>query len=321
MIVVTGAAGFIGSYIASGLAQDGHEEIIRIDDFSLEEKSSNYAGIPPQQLLDRSNCFPELEKRAAEIRYFIHLGARTDTAEQDWDLFTRLNLSYTQQVWKFCTRHEIPLIYASSAATYGDGSLGFSDDLSRINELQPLNPYGRSKHEFDLWAIKQKNTPPSWAGLKFFNVYGPNEYHKGRMASVIFHAHRQINETGKLRLFRSHKPEYKDGEQKRDFIYVKDLLSVIKFLMQQSGLGDIYNLGSGQARTFNDLAAATFRAMDRTQNLEYFDTPLDIRESYQYFTQADMTKLKKLGYETPFHSLEAGINDYVRNFLKSKKYF
>lgn len=319
MIVITGAAGFIGSYVASGLSKQGFKDLVLLDDFSHKAKERNYAHIPGCRLLERKACFSELEKIGKDIHYIIHLGARTDTAEQDWSIFEELNVNFSQKIWKLCVTHQIPLIYASSAATYGDGQLGFSDHLT--DTLKPLNPYGRSKQDFDLWALEQESSPPSWAGLKFFNVYGPNEYHKGRMASVIFHAHKQIQETGKLRLFRSHKPEYKDGEQKRDFVYVKDLLRVISFLMEQKKLKAIYNLGSGQARTFNDLARATFQAMDTPVALEYFDTPKDIRASYQYFTEADMSKLRKLGFTEVFSSLEVGVNDYVRNFLTDKKYF
>ncbi|MDW3645844.1 MAG: ADP-glyceromanno-heptose 6-epimerase [Bacteroidia bacterium] len=321
MILVTGAAGFIGSYVASGLYKAGYRELILSDDFSREAQKANYASLSDQLFIDRKDLIGKLDELGNKISYVIHLGARTDTAEQDWGIFQELNLSFSKAIWDFCVKNDIPLIYASSAATYGDGSLGFSDQLDLIPQLKPLNPYGQSKQDFDLWALNQEEKPPRWAGLKFFNVYGPNEYHKGRMASVILHAHKQILETGKLRLFRSHKEGYADGEQKRDFIYVKDILDVILFLMKQEQLADIFNLGCGQARTFNDLASAIFRAMEKERLLEYFDTPIDIRDSYQYFTQADMSKLKKAGYDKAFTRLEEGVFDYVRYFLTEKNYF
>ncbi|MEL6253671.1 MAG: ADP-glyceromanno-heptose 6-epimerase [Bacteroidota bacterium] len=321
MILVTGAAGFIGSYVASGLAKAGYKELILSDDFSRDAQKANYASLGGQEFIDRKDLLGKLDELGNKISYVIHLGARTDTAEQDWGIFQELNISFSQGIWNFCVKNDVPLIYASSAATYGDGSLGFSDQLDLIPQLKPLNPYGQSKQDFDLWVLGQEQKPPRWAGLKFFNVYGPNEYHKGRMASVILHAHKQILETGKLRLFRSHKEGYADGEQKRDFIYVKDILDVILFLMKQEQLEDIFNLGCGQARTFNDLASAIFRAMGKERVVEYFDTPIDIRDSYQYFTQADMSKLRKAGYEKAFSRLEEGVLDYVSNFLTEKNYF
>ena len=232
-----------------------------------------------------------------------------------------LNLSYTQRVWKSCSQYRIPLIYASSAATYGLGENGYKDSHSIIEDLKPLNLYGVSKNEFDKWALRQSEKPPFWAGLKFFNVYGPNEYHKKRMASVVFHAYNQINESGKVKLFRSHNPNFKDGEQLRDFIYVKDVIEVLIFLMQQQTESGIYNLGTGKARTFLDLTKAVFKAMNRTENIEFVDTPMDIRAKYQYFTQADMEKLRRAGYRQPFASLEEGVNDYVANYLINNKYY
>jgi ADP-L-glycero-D-manno-heptose 6-epimerase len=237
-----------------------------------------------------------------------------------------------------CVEFGIPLIYASSAATYGLGEFGYEDNHMIVSKLKPLNPYGKSKNEFDKWAIKQKRKPYYWAGLKFFNVYGPNEYHKSRaglkffnvygpneyhksrMASVVFHAYYQIKETGKIKLFRSHNPGFKDGEQARDFIYVKDVIDVLIFLMHQRKNPGIYNLGTGTARTFNDLAKGIFEAMGLDENIEYIDTPEDIRDKYQYFTQADITKLRSIGYEKPFISFEDGIGDYVQNYLDSHGY-
>ncbi len=231
-----------------------------------------------------------------------------------------MNFTYSQQIWNLSTLYQIPLIYASSAATYGLGEYGYKDNHEIVEKLQPLNLYGFSKNEFDKWVLKQKEKPPFWAGLKFFNVYGPNEYHKNRMASVIFHAYHQINEYGGVKLFRSHNENYKDGEQLRDFIYVKDIINVIVFLMKKRPPLGIYNLGTGKARTFNDLASAVFKSMGKKITIEYIDTPEDIRDKYQYFTEADMDKLIQIGYNTPFTSLEDGIADYVKNYLIPNKY-
>jgi ADP-L-glycero-D-manno-heptose 6-epimerase len=209
-------------------------------------------------------------------------------------------------------------VYASSGATYGEGDLGYSDDHELPFKLKPLNPYGESKNDFDKWALSQEKKPYFWAGLKFFNVYGPNEYHKGRMASVVFHAFNQIQASGGMKLFRSHRPDFKDGEQLRDFVYVKDVCSVCLFLMEHRSNSGIYNLGSGKARTFLDLARATFKALGKEEKIEFVDTPADIRDKYQYFTEARMEKLRSIGYDKPFTSLEEGVEDYVGNFLLGK---
>lgn len=248
-------------------------------------------------------------------RLFFHLGARTDTTEFKWEILEELNLAYSKAIWQLCASKNIPLVYASSAATYGNGEFGYDDNTEILDKLVPLNPYGDSKNEFDKWVIKQDIHPPFWAGLKFFNVYGPNEYHKGRMASVIFHAFNQIQEKGEMKLFRSHNPEYTDGGQLRDFIYVKDIASVCLFLMNEKPTSSIYNLGSGTARTFLDLAMATFTALNKSPNISFIDTPKDIRDKYQYFTEANMTKLIAAGYSSPFTTLESGVKDYVQNYL------
>ncbi len=252
---------------------------------------------------------------------YITSGARTDTTEFDVEIFNRLNLDYSKMIWNFCSAQNVPLVYASSAATYGEGELGYYDDHKLIPKLKPLNPYGESKNEFDKWVLTQKKTPPFWAGLKFFNVYGPNEYHKARMASVIFHAFRQIKETGKVKLFRSHRADYKDGWQLRDFVYVKDVIDVCYFFYENRNHPAIYNLGSGKARSFYDLAAATFSAMNKPLNIEYIDIPADIRDKYQYFTEANMQKLRSAGYDSPFFTLEEGVSDYVVNYLTPNRYF
>ena len=237
-------------------------------------------------------------------------------------------MEYSQDVWNYCTAFNIPLIYASSAATYGNGELGYDDDDKMLCDLKPLNPYGVSKNEFDKWAIQQLNAPRFWAGLKFFNVYGPNEYHKDRMASVIFHACKQIQTNGCVKLFKSNKEEFKDGEQLRDFIYVKDIVKVIWWMYATMKNNEwkpekngIYNLGTGKARTFNDLVKATYAALDKEPKITYIDMPNDIRDTYQYFTEASMLKLKHAGYEAPFASLEEGVDDYVRNYLSCKEYY
>lgn len=320
MIIVTGAAGFIGSCLISKLNQENFNFIIAVDDFSDPRKEANLAGKRIQERVDREAFFGWLDQNYHEVEFIFHIGARTDTTEFDRQIFEHLNVNYSKQIWHRCIDYQIPLVYASSAATYGLGEFGYDDNESIIPQLRPLNPYGDSKNEFDIWALEQERKPFFWAGLKFFNVYGPNEYHKGRMASVIFHAHNQICQTGQMKLFRSHNPDYTDGGQMRDFIYVKDLIDVCSFLMHHRRNSGIYNLGSGRARTFLDLATLTFQALDREPNIEFIDTPADIRDKYQYFTQANMAKLRSIGYDKPFSSLEEGIADYVKNYLSRNRY-
>jgi ADP-L-glycero-D-manno-heptose 6-epimerase len=321
MIIVTGAAGFIGSCLIERLNQDKFNYIIAVDDFSDEEKNKNLEGKKILEKVDRENFFAWLEINYAEIEFCFHIGARTDTTEQSWPILEKLNLNYSKKLWEKCHQFQIPLVYASSAATYGLGENGYEDNESKISELKPLNLYGESKNEFDIWALQQTNRPFFWAGLKFFNVYGPNEYHKGRMASVIFHAFHQINKTGKLNLFRSHNADYQDGGQMRDFVYVKDVLEVCIYFMHHRRNSGIYNLGTGQARTFYDLGKNTFIALNKTTAIEFIDTPEDIREKYQYFTEAKMAKLRSIGYNLPFTSLEDGVKDYVENYLVANKYY
>lgn len=327
MIVVTGAAGFIGSVVAGELNKKGYNDLILVDDFSKKEKEKNYIDLKYNSLVDREIFFEWFMENHGKVEFVVHLGARTDTTEFDWNVFVKFNVEYTQTMFSLCAEYQIPLVYASSAATYGDGELGYDDAHEVVEKLQPLNPYGRSKNEVDKWILKQEKCPPFWAGLKFFNVYGPNEYHKGRMASVIFHSFNQINETGKVKLFRSHRPDFKDGQQLRDFIYVKDIANVIIWMIGQqtssaSNLNSLhsglYNLGTGKARSFYDLAANTFNAMERDVNIEFIDIPEDIRDKYQYFTEANMSKLKASGYDKEFTSLEDGVADYVKNYLKHR---
>lgn len=320
MIIVTGAAGFIGSCLISKLNAEGHSDIIAVDDFSKTEKSGNLEGKKIIEKVDRNHFFSWFIKNSADIDFVFHIGARTDTTEFNVEIFNELNLGYSKNVFTLCSQYEIPLVYASSAATYGMGELGYKDDHSIVEQLKPLNPYGESKNEFDKWVLEHFEAPPFWAGMKFFNVYGPNEFHKARMASVIFHAHRQIKETGKVKLFKSHKPEFKDGEQLRDFVYVKDVVNVLYYMMKKQPASGLYNLGTGKARSFNALATATFNALKVPVNIEYIDTPVDIRDKYQYFTEADMNKLVNSGYNQGFTSLEEGVADYVTNYLSPHKY-
>ena len=321
MIVVTGAAGFIGSCLVTRLNADNFNDIIAVDNFTAARKEPNLQGKRIKLFVDRME-FPEwLDKNYEEVEFIFHLGARTDTTEVSKAIFDLLNLEYSKKVWLACCEYQIPLVYASSAATYGAGKLGYDDDENIIPLLNPLNAYGDSKNDFDKWALQQTAKPFFWAGLKFFNVYGPNEYHKGRMASVVLQAFKQINERGRLELFRSHNPEYADGEQKRDFIYVKDVVEICMFLMHHRQNSGIYNVGSGQARTFLDLAFNTFGAMGREVNIDFKDTPSDIRDNYQYFTQANMDKLRRIGYNKPFYTLEEGIREYVQEYLMHNAYY
>jgi len=317
MIVVTGAAGFIGSVLVSRLNKENFKDIVLVDDFTKTEKLSNLENKKFTAKIQRNEFFNWLKDNHKFVQIVFHIGARTDTTEFNKTIFDELNFNYTKNIWKSCVEYGLPLIYASSAATYGNGEYGYNDDENIIPKLKPLNPYGESKNNFDIWALQQKDKPYFWAGLKFFNVFGPNEYHKGRMASVIFHSFNQIKTTGKINLFRSHKKGYNDGEQKRDFIYVKDVVNVLHFLMNDRKNSGIYNLGTGIARTFIDLANSTFLAMNIKPNIEFIDTPIDIRDKYQYFTEAKMEKLKSIGYNIPFTSLEDAINDYVNNYLST----
>jgi len=320
MIIVTGAAGFIGSNLVTKLNDKGYHDIIVVDDFSRDDKNKNLEGKTFKQRIDREEFLNWLSGNSRKVDFIFHLGARTDTSEFNKEILNHLNLNYSKKIWSLCEKHNIPLIYASSGATYGGGEFGYKDDHELPFKLQPLNAYGESKNDFDKWVLEQNSTPDYWAGVKFFNVYGPNEYHKGRMASVIFHAYNQIKETGKMKLFRSHRNDYKNGEQLRDFIYVKDITEVLYFFMEKKPKNGLFNIGQGKARTFNDLVNNTFNAMGVSGNIEYIDTPEDIREKYQYFTEADIEKLRSTGYHKSFHTLEEGIDNYVKNYLVPGKY-
>lgn len=328
-IIVTGAAGFIGSCMVQFLNEQGYENLFLVDDFGVEQKRRNWEGKKFVEIVERYNLFDWLFQHDPAIGYVIHLGARTDTTEFDYAIHQELNVEYSKQIWNYCVRKQVPLIYASSAATYGSGEKGY-DDNTQPDALEPLNPYGVSKNEFDKWALNEKDHPPFWAGLKFFNVYGPNEYHKARMASVIFHSFNQIQKNGIVKLFKSHRPDFEDGKQLRDFVYVKDVLKVIVWMMEESlqpsinnphFLSGIYNLGTGVARTFEDLVKATFAGLDKVANIEFVDMPIDIRDKYQYFTEANMEKLKNAGYANPFYSLEDGVGDYIKNYLSNDRIY
>ena len=357
-IVVTGAAGFIGSCLVGLLNNAGYKNLILVDDFSHPEKEKNLEGKNFSIKVEREQFFDWLQAQKPKIDFFYHIGARTDTTEFDYSVHEHLNVQYSKKVWNYCAENKVPLVYASSAATYGAGELGYKDDESIIENLKPLNPYGVSKNEFDKWALRtlrqaqgenpqtsrnernsQDNTfrqaqddrlnsaPPAWTGLKFFNVYGPNEYHKARMASVIFHSYNQILKNGFVKLFKSHKKEYKDGEQLRDFIYVKDVLKICFWFLEcwqkdaKTFISGIYNVGTGKARTFDDLVKATFAGLDKETQIRYIDMPEDIRNTYQYFTEADMDKIRAAGYTRPFYSLEEGVGEYVRDYLSKGKFY
>jgi ADP-L-glycero-D-manno-heptose 6-epimerase len=334
-IMLTGAAGFIGSYLLGFLNRQGYRRIILADEFTDVDKVPNYGSKDFIAKIERKDLFDWLQQNQVPVDFVFHLGARTDTTEFDYSLHEKLNVEYSKNIWNYCMANNIPLVYASSAATYGSGELGYSDNHEVIFNLKPLNPYGVSKNEFDKWLIEQNRFArqvegrlPFWAGLKFFNVYGPNEYHKARMASMIFHGYHQVQKTGKVKLFKSHQPEFKDGEQLRDFIYVEDVARVCFWLMQSIMDGQwsndkngLYNLGTGIARTFNDLEKSVFEAMDKEPSIEYINMPEDIRDKYQYFTEADISKLRLAGYTAPFYSLEQGVSDYIKNYLLPGRYY
>ncbi len=324
MLIVTGAAGFIGSCMIKKLNNEQFDDILAVDDFSRKEKNKNLLNKKYRGRLERDKLFNWLPDNAKSVSGIIHLGARTDTTEQNWQIFEELNIDYSKALWNFCTQHQLPFIYASSAATYGDGKFGFVDSHEIVGQLKPLNPYGKSKNDFDKWALQEaanSKQPPFWAGLKFFNVYGPNEYHKGRMASVVFHTFNKVKAEGKMRLFKSYKPEYADGDQLRDFIYVKDVVDICWYMLNAQPSNGLYNVGTGIARSFKDLATNTFNAMNRVPQIEYIEIPEDIRNFYQYFTEAKTKKLVTSGYNFHLNTLEDGIYDYVTNYLNLNAYW
>ncbi len=313
MIVVTGAAGFIGSCVVSRLNQAGEDQIIAVDVLRQNDKWKNLRHLNFSDYLDRSQLFDYLQS-AKNVQSIIHMGACSATTERDAYYLMENNYRYTLQLAEYALKNNVRFIYASSAATYGMGEQGYDDNEARIDLLRPMNMYGYSKQVFDLKA-RREGWLKKIVGLKFFNVYGPNEYFKGEMSSVVFKAFNQIREKGYVRLFKSHRPDFKDGEQLRDFIYIKDVLEVIMFFLNHPEINGLYNVGTGKARTFLDLVNATFRAMDLEPKIEFFDMPQELRDRYQYFTEAKMEKLRQTGFNKKFHSLEEGITDYVQNYL------
>lgn len=313
-VVVTGGAGFIGSCLVRMLNDKGIEDILIVDNIAGTEKWKNLVNKKYIEYIHKDVFLDRLQSYKG-ITHILHMGACSSTTEKDFDYLYQNNLEYTKTLWKYCTEHQISFIYASSAATYGDGTQGFSDQCD-IRTLSPLNGYGYSKQLFDLWAEKQQDKPEQYVGLKFFNVYGPNEYYKGTMASVIFHGYRQVKESGKLKLFRSYRPDYADGGQLRDFVYVKDICKVIRYFMERPTISGLFNVGTGQAESFEKLGRSVFMALDRKSEIEYIEMPENLRKKYQYYTRADMEKLKAAGYSEDFYSLEDGVADYVQNYLE-----
>jgi len=314
-IILTGGAGFIGSCLFRMLNDRGIEDIYVVDDIAISDNWKHLINKRYLEYIHKEDFLKRLPEFSGKISHVIHMGACSSTTERDFDYLYRNNVEYSKRLWEFCAQENISFIYASSAATYGDGSQGFSD-CTDISELRPLNGYGYSKQLFDVWAEKQHVRPKQHVGLKFFNVYGPNEDCKGDMASVVFKAFHQIQAAGSVRLFRSHHSEYRDGGQLRDFIYVKDLCNVLSFLIDHPEINGLFNLGTGKARSFADLAKAAFDAMAIPVQIEYVEMPPELRKKYQYYTQADMRKLREAGYEQKFYSLEEGVRDYIQNYLQ-----
>jgi len=321
-IFITGGAGFIGSALVWKLNKMGMDKIIIVDELGNEDKWKNLNGLNYSDFFNKNDFMGLILQRELPFKLsaIIHLGACSSTREKDADFLMDNNVHYSQELAKWCLEKGVRFIYASSAATYGDGNNGYKDDETKFNELRPLNMYGYSKLLFDLW-IKRNSLIDKVVGLKYFNVYGPNEYHKGDMSSVVFKAFNQVLETGKIKLFKSYKTEYKDGEQKRDFVYVKDVIDILWLAMMYQRNSGIYNIGTGKARTFLDLAKAVFKALGKPENIEFIDTPIDIRDKYQYFTEADISKLRALEYEVPFFTLEDAIEDYIQAYLLNGLYY
>ena len=321
MIVVTGGAGFIGSAIVWKLNQMGKDNIVIVDELQTGEKWKNLNGLKYAEIFHKDEFITMVEDDIIpfELNAIIHMGACSSTTEKDADFLLHNNYRYTLELAKYSMRHDARFIYASSAATYGDGANGYSDDESKLDVLRPLNMYGYSKHMFDLWA-KKNNLLDKIVGLKYFNVYGPNEYHKGDMRSVVHKAFEQVRDTGEVKLFKSYKPEYKDGEQKRDFIYVKDAVDMTLYFLENKNVNGLYNIGTGTAGSWNDLVAALFKALDKPVKIKYIVMPEELKGKYQYFTEAELTKIRNAGYTKEISSLEDGIEDYVKNYLLKDVY-
>ena len=321
MIVVTGGAGFIGSAIVWKLNQLGESNIIIVDDLGTDEKWKNLVPLKFDDFIHKDDFISMILEQEIpfELSSVIHMGANSSTTEKDADHLLSNNYLYTKELAKYCLEKDIRFIYASSAATYGDGSLGFDDDENKLEYLRPLNMYGYSKQLFDLWA-KRNGVFNKIVGLKYFNVYGPNEFHKGDMRSVVNKAFEQIRDTGKVKLFKSLNPKYKDGEQLRDFIYIKDAVDMTLYFLDKPNLGGLYNVGTGKSRTWNDLVTAIFNSLNKKNNIEYIDLPEHLKEKYQYFTEANINKIKKAGFTSPISSLEDGVADYVKNYLLGNQF-
>jgi len=321
MIVVTGGAGFIGSALIAGLNRRGISDILVVDQLACDEKWKNLRNLSFADYVEKDDFLEMVlaDKVPSGIEAVLHMGACTDTTETNASYLIKNNYEYTKLLAQWATDADIRFIYASSAATYGDGSAGFSDDEEKIENLRPLNMYGYSKQLFDLWAHRT-GLLKKIVGLKYFNVFGPNEYHKGDMRSFVIKAFEQINTTDKVRLFKSYKSEYKDGEQMRDFLYVKDAVGMSLFFLDNAKLSGLFNIGAGKAQTWNDLVKAVFAAMDKKPNIEYIEMPESIRNQYQYFTEADITKLKQAAYKKEPTPLEDAIKDYVHNYLRKSEY-
>ncbi|MCM1541807.1 MAG: ADP-glyceromanno-heptose 6-epimerase [Blautia sp.] len=314
MIIVTGGAGFIGSCVVRTLNDAGIEDIIVVDDINTTDKWMNLRNKKYMKYVHKSEFLKELITYE-NVTAVIHMGAQSATTERDFDYLWKNNFEYTKALWNYCAEKEIQFIYASSAATYGDGKSGF-DDETDIDDFLPLNGYGYSKQIFDLWVKHQAESfPKQHVGLKFFNVYGPNEYFKGNMASMVFHGYKQIQKCGKIGLFKSCNPDYRDGEQLRDFVYVKDVCSVIYWLLRNPHVNGLFNVGTGRAQSFRELAEATFQALDMEPNIEYIDMPEHLKQKYQYYTKAEIKKLRDAGYDKEFMDLEIGVKDYVCGYL------
>lgn len=326
MYIVTGAAGFIGSCLVKKLNQEGIENILVVDRLESDSKWLNLRGVKFQEYVHADEFIqPEILDAVFDegVTQIYHMGACSTTTETNVDYFMKNNVEYSQILYRYCAEYDVPICYASSAATYGAGEHGFEDDEDELEKLRPLNPYGWSKQLMDEWVIKQLKRPKKWFGVKFFNVYGPNEYHKGAQSSVVYGTYQQVSKTGKMKLFKSYKDDVADGEQLRDFVYVKDIVDAMWLLMNMDhqGSNGIYNMGTGIARSFKDLAIATFKAMGTAEDIEYIDMPDGLRGQYQYYTQANMNKLVDALPDFNFHTLEDGVKDYVQNYLQSANPF
>lgn len=324
MILLTGGAGFIGSVLLKELNKLGRRDIIVVDRLRNSPKWLNLRGGQFAQYIHADELFlPENSAWLSKVKTIYHMGACSATTEMDMDYLMKNNVEYSKKLFRLASDKKIQIVYASSAATYGAGEQGYSDDETKISSLRPLNPYGYSKQLFDEWALQQKRTPYAWYGVKFFNVYGPNEYHKITMRSVVYKSFTEIRDEGRVKLFKSHRPDFKDGMQLRDFVYVKDIVRAMIAMVELNDpkASGIYNLGTGKARSFNDLTLATFKAMGKNPQIDYVDMPESIRNQYQYFTEADMNKFKKILPDFHFSSLEEGVEDYVKNYLLKENIF